>query len=298
MQSARGDHLHRSGERGIALILGVLFTIVVLGITVAGALILKSHQARTKTNFVSHGQAVQFARSGLTEALGWMRKQTAQPVTAFEPVLDTVASVPILDTIDPDVGIVREFKITGAIWGRYEVWKDWATDPDPTRLVWRDRMRCVDISAQRGVLSPGTAWQLRSIGYVFRRVDEAVPFNVLPNQVVGQDVLEVEVRRLSLQPPGQAALCSRRGNSVTVQTKGRVVGGSTGAGIYYPTATGAPSVSGAGASVTGVPPTSAIASYNDTIDTVSACPWRNSKRCPTASSPIRSTSPTRCRSTP
>ena len=35
----------------------------------------------------AHGQSVQFAKSGLIEALGWLRKQTSQPVTAFEPVL-------------------------------------------------------------------------------------------------------------------------------------------------------------------------------------------------------------------
>lgn len=252
----------------MALVLGVLFSIVVMGITVAGAMIMKSHQAKTRTNFVSHGQAMQFARSGLTEAVGWLRKQTAQPVIDFEPVLDTTASPPVLETSDPDIGIVREFKITGAVWGRYEVWKDWATDPDPTRQPWRDTMRSMDISAQRGGLSPGTVWNIRSIGYVFRRVDPSVPFNELPNQVIGQDILEVEARRLSLQPPGQAALCSRRGNQVTVGTKGRVVGGNSGAGIYYPTGTGSPSVSGTGASVTGLPAMSANAGYSDSIESV------------------------------
>ena len=115
----------RSGERGVALILGILFTIIVLGITVTGALVIKSHQTKTKVNFISKGQSVQFAKSGLIEALGWMRKQTSQPVTAFSPQLDTSVTPPILDTLDPAIGIVREFEITNSIWGRYEVWKDW-----------------------------------------------------------------------------------------------------------------------------------------------------------------------------
>ncbi|MEO6595405.1 MAG: hypothetical protein ABIP94_11695, partial [Planctomycetota bacterium] len=167
----------RSGERGVALILAILFTIIVVGITVTGSLILRAHQSKTKVNFVARGQAVQFSKSGLIEALGWLRKQTAQPVTDFEPQLNTGVSPPILDTINPIVGIAREFQITNSVWGRYEVWKDWAADPDPVRLAWRNQMQCEDISSMRGNLSPGSVWRLRSLGYVFRRLDSTVPFN-------------------------------------------------------------------------------------------------------------------------
>ncbi|GAB4141933.1 MAG: hypothetical protein Fur0037_08950 [Planctomycetota bacterium] len=261
-------HPDSRSEGGMALVVALLFTIIVLGITLSGAVSMQSHRTQIRTNFVSHAQAVQFARSGLKEALGWMRKQTAQPVTSFDPVLDPAADPPILDTIDPEIGIAREFKITGSIWGRYEVFKDWPSDPDPARLVWREGLKCRDVSAQRGSSAAGSVWLLRSIGYVFRRVDPGTPFNQLPNQVLAQGVLEVEARRLSLQPPGQAALCSSRGDSVRILTKGRVLGGSAGAGIYYPTSTGAPTVGGAGASVTGVPPMSASSTYDDGIEAV------------------------------
>src|SRR5688572_560743 len=147
-RSMSSDHPRRGAESGVALVLGILFTIIVVGITISGALILKAHQTKTKTSFVSHGQSVQFARAGLTEALGWFRKQTAQPVVDFEPRLDNTATPPILDTIDTDVGIVREFEITDTVWGRYEVWKDWSGDPDPERLAWRDQMRCLDLSIE------------------------------------------------------------------------------------------------------------------------------------------------------
>lgn len=257
---------HRDGERGVALVLAILFTIIVSGITVAGALALRSHQTRTKTNFVSHGQAIGFARSGLTEALGWFRKQTSQPVVAFVPVLDTVANPPVLDTIDPDIGIAREFRITGTTWGRYEVWKDWPGDPDPQRLAWRNQMRVQDVSAARGNLSPGSAWRIRSVGYVFRQVDPNVPFNQLPNQIIGQEVADVEVRRLALQPPGQAALCSLRGDAVTVNTRGRVLGGASAAGVFYPVLTGNPVLGGG--SITGTPALSAMAGYAGTVEAV------------------------------
>src|SRR5262249_6074810 len=128
--SSAGPSGGRQGERGIALVFALFFTIIALGVTIAGTLFMRANRERLETAFASHGQAVEFARSGLVEALGWFRKQTAQPVTAFQPQLDETARPPVLDTSEPDVGIVREFQISGSLWGRYEVWKDWPADPD------------------------------------------------------------------------------------------------------------------------------------------------------------------------
>jgi hypothetical protein len=196
-----------------------------------------------------------------------MRKQPTQPVLAFEPQLDLLANPMILDTIDPDIGIAREFQISGQIWGRYELWKDWPADPDPARLAWREQFRCEDVSAFRGEPN-GTVWRLTSIGYVFRRVNGALAFNAQPNQVLGQEIVEVEIRRLALNPPGQAALCVRTGGTCLIRTKGRVLGGSAGAGIYYRLGTGTPSVSGTGASVTGTPAMAAATVYDDSLEAV------------------------------
>jgi len=257
----------RADERGVALVLAALFTTIVVGIVVSGTLILQSHRKTTQTNFIAHGQALQFAKSGLIEALGWMRKQTSQPVMAFEPQLDMSATPPIIDTLDPDVGIVREFQITNSIWGRYEVWKEWDADPDATRLAWRQQMQSEDISEMRGNLSAGSVWRVRSLGYVFRQNDASVAFNESPNQVLGQEMVEVEARRLALQPPGQAALCCRNGSDIRVYTRGRVVGGDL-AGLYYLNGTGNPTISGSGASVTGTPGRSASSTYDDAWETV------------------------------
>lgn len=264
----RTPNADRSGERGVALVMAIMFTIIVVGITVTGALTLRAHQAKTRVSFVTHGQAVQFSKSGLIEALGWLRKQTSQPVTTFAPVLDMSVAPPIMDTIDADIGIVREFEITNSIWGRYEVWKQWDADPNATRLAWRQQMQCEDISHLRGDLAPGSVWRLRSIGYVFRRVDPNVAFNEAPNQVLGQDMTEVETRRLALQPPGQAALCTRTGSTTQVMTRGKVVGGSLGAGIFYRQGTGAITVSGTGASISGTPSQSASSTYDDSFEVV------------------------------
>lgn len=268
MQAPDSHHPARDGERGMALLLAILFTIIVVGITVTGTLILRSHQAKTKINFVTHGQSMQFAKSGLIEALGWLRKQTSQPVLTFEPLLNIAAAPPILDTIDPVVGIVREFEITNSVWGRYEVWRPWEADPDPERLDWRRQMQIRDISNMRGDLTPGSVWRIRSLGYVYRRVDPLVPYNQPPNQVLAQEIAEVEARRLALQPPGQAAICARNGSNLTVNTRGRVLGGAVAAGLYHRASTGNPTISGTGATLTGTPNRSTTTTYNDSYVSV------------------------------
>src|SRR5690606_24062328 len=121
--------------------------------------------AHNRTLFITNYQAVMAARSGLTEGLSWLRRQTSQPVTVFQPTLDTSATPPILDTEDPDIGLVRDFRISGNLWARYEVWKEWAADPDPTRLAWRQQFDCTDVSEPKVGGATGSAWRLRSIGY-------------------------------------------------------------------------------------------------------------------------------------
>ncbi|MGA0060809.1 MAG: hypothetical protein ACO3UM_07585 [Planctomycetota bacterium] len=227
--------LPREGERGAALLLSLFFTIVTVGIVISGVLIEKSNREKTRTNFRLNSQANQFARAGLTEAISWYRRQTSQPVTQFAPVVDLDAEPPIIDTDDADVGIVREFRIEGKIWGRYEVWKQWAGDPDPARSEWREKMQAEDVSPSRSTGQGGTAWRLRSLGYVFERSDESLAFDTLPNRVVAVNLLEAEIVRRKLSPPGQAALTVSGAASINVSSYGRVQGGNTAAGIYFGT---------------------------------------------------------------
>lgn len=247
----RRPEIGPSPESGVALIFALFFAIVALGIAMSGTIFVQAHRDSTAIHFARNGQAMEFARSGLIEAIGWFRKQTSQPVVDFEPRFDAAATPPVLDTIEPEVGIVREFEISGSLWGRYEVWKDWSADPDANRLAFRNQMRCTDISNERGNLSPGSVWRLRSVGYVYRRQDPSIAFDVAPNRVVAKEVVETEIRRLALQPPGQAALCTRNAGTCRVLTRGRVYGGTTAAGIYNQSGTGTVTVSGTGALVTG-----------------------------------------------
>ena len=257
-----------NGEGGVALILALFFTVIVVGVTVSGTLIMRSNEIKTRTSFVQRGQAVEIAKSGLTEALGWFRKQTSQPATNFQPVLDLLSDPQVLDTEEPDIGIVRQWKITGAVWCRYEVWKDWSADPDPERLAWRNQMLIRDVSAERRAVGSGAVWKLRSIGYVFRRVEPTLAFDQFPNQVIGHEILEMEIRRLSLQPPGQSAVSILDGNSAHINTKGRIIGGSDGAGIFYPQGTGTPTTGPPPPRVTGTPPLSPSLDYYGTVEDV------------------------------
>jgi hypothetical protein len=221
--------------------MGILFGIVVSGLVVSGTLVLRAHRTKTETNFRIYGQASEFARAGLIESLGWFRRQSAQPVLDFEPIRDLLATPPILDTEEPDVGIVRQFQIAGSVWGRYEVWKEWETDPDPTRLAWRRQVQANDVSAMRSASGAGSVWQVRSVGYVFRRVDAARAFDEPPNRVLASAVLETELRRLRLAPPGPAAICVSRADNCTIDRSVNIQG-QAGIGIVYPNGTGSVNV--------------------------------------------------------
>ncbi len=259
----------RPDERGLALILALLFTIIVSGLTVTGTILLQSHIKKNRTTFATKNQALQVAKSGLTEALNWMRRQTSQPVLEFAPQLDTGASPPVLDTIEPDIGLVREFKITGKIWARYEVWKQWDADPISTRLAWRQQYQCKDVSLARADATPGTVWRLRSVGYIYELADDTIAFNVAPNRVVASQIAVNEVRRMVIGLPGQAAVNVGNGSTCFINTNGRIVGGTTGAGIYYPAGTGTPTTGPLAANrVTGTPRLATAVEYDGSYEAV------------------------------
>ena len=256
----------KRSERGVALILGILFTIVVTGMVLSGSLVMESHRAKTETSFRLHGQALQFARAGLTEGLGWFRKSPTQPVAAFDPQFAPAANPPILETLDPEIGIVREFQISGSVWGRYEVWKRWDSDPDPVRLAWRKQFQCEDISEASGATGKGSVWRLRSLGYVFRLVDPSVPFDQLPNRVLGSDILGTEIRRMTLVPPAQGAICVSVGASATIDNKVNIQGGQ-GAGIFYESSTG-PIVRLNNPTIVGLPNETSTTPFDDSVEAV------------------------------
>jgi len=74
MQDEQSNHARTSGERGAALIMALMFTTVVVGVVITGTLTLKSQITQNRVQFITNYQAVMAARSGLTEALSWLRR--------------------------------------------------------------------------------------------------------------------------------------------------------------------------------------------------------------------------------
>ncbi len=259
----------RIEERGNALILAIFLLIITIGLTVSSAEFLKAHKTKADVSFTLYGQASQFAQAGLTEATNWFRRQTVQPVTTFAPVLDNLATPPIVDTVDADVGLVREFQIRGTLWGRYEIWKQWDTDPDAERLSWRQNLQAKEISEQRGHPQAGAIWRIKSVGYVVNFQDGNVAYNQPPNEILATEMLESEISRIVLTPPGAAALAVGDGNSAVINAMGRIIGGGGGAGITYPSGSGTPNDGPAGDNrVTGLPGMSPIPDYDDSPEAV------------------------------
>jgi hypothetical protein len=255
-------------ERGAALVVAVFFTIIVVGLTLVGAVSLTSHRMKTKTNWVVATQAVQAARSGLAEGLTWMRRQTTQPVTVFNPILNQGADPPVLDTIDPEIGLVREFEVTDAIWARYELWKQWVGDPDPARRARRVQFQCEDVSQPRAGGNPGMVWRLRCLGYVYRRVNPNVPFDQPPNHIIASQLMETDVRRVIITLPGLSAVNVHDGNSCHINTNGRIYG-MGGAGICFPQNTGTPTIGPLSAQrVTGATMFATPSTYDDSYEHV------------------------------
>ncbi|MFT4512743.1 MAG: hypothetical protein ACI89X_001546 [Planctomycetota bacterium] len=260
--------INRDSERGTALILALMFTTVVVGIVATGTLTLQSQISNNRTLFITNYQAVMTARSGLTEGLSWLRRQTSQPVTVFAPQLDAGAVPAVLETEDPDIGLVRDFRISGNLWARYEVWKEWAADPDPERLAWREQFDCTDVSVAKVGGAAGSAWRLRSVGYVYRQMDANVAFNEDPNLVLATEFAETDVLRAVINLPGQAAINVNDGNSMHVNTKGQVNGHGA-AGVYYPQGSGTPTTGPKRQQrVTGTPGLSAGTTYDDSYEAV------------------------------
>ena len=247
----------RAGERGVALILAIFMTVFGLGLILSGTVVMDAAHKKTDVAFRLDGQARQFATAGLIDALGWFRRQTSQPVTDFAPRRDENASPPIFDTEDPEIGIVREFEIAHGIWGRYEVRKFVPNSTEPVPEVF-------DSATRRGAETAGTVWKLVSRGFVFRKVTPNVAFDESPNHVLGVEVMETEIRRLTLAPPAQAALCLRQGHTCTIAPRGRVSGGEA-AGICWNNDTPEPAIVG---EVTGNPPIVGIDGYDDSTEAI------------------------------
>ncbi len=233
-----------NSERGAALVL-VIFasSLILLLLMTIHVMTYTSGRAITR-QLASQGQATNAAAAGLTEGLSWFVHQPQQPVTAFDPKSDTggvCTHIPphsplVFESEQPAAGIVRSFEITGRgkLWARYEV----------------RRSAVQDVSRNRGKSVDGTIWQLSSEGLIYVRNDASREPGQSPNWVLARRTMRVDIQRLAIQLPANAALSATQGGNITINNPSRIQGGASGIGTAYPVSTGTPR---GGGTITGNP---------------------------------------------
>jgi len=232
------DRRSGHGDEGIALIIVTFFAIIGIGLVIAGTTRLKAAVDKDAARIAVQAHAAQLAKAGLVEGMSWLQRQASQPVLTFAPVLDESSDPPIRETLDPDIGLVREIVVAGNLWGRYELWKQWDDDPDAKRRAIRQRLECRDVSAELG-LSPGRVWRLKCRAIVYRkRAEDRGPFEP-PNQVVASFVWEGEVRQsITVTPPAQGAIVTERADTVLIESGAQIQTQDGVTGIVYSPGTG------------------------------------------------------------
>ena len=127
-------------------------------------------------------------------------------MTTFDPANDPTATPPRLETIDPTIGLVREFEIQGSLWGRYEIRHEDAKE----------------IAAEAGSgLTPGSLWEVGVRSYIYRVADSTKPFNESPNRLLSTQMLKSEFRFMTVVPPANAAICCDEPSSVVIGKSAR-----------------------------------------------------------------------------
>jgi hypothetical protein len=237
----------RNSERGAALVL-VLFasTLILLLLLAVHAMTATAGRGIVR-QLQSQGQATNAAGSGLNEALSWFVHQTQQPVTAFDPKSDiggvcthTPKHSPLVyESEDPALGIVRSYEIVGQgrVWGRYEV----------------RRTAVTDVSLKRGKPAAGAEWKIDSAGIVYVRNDPTKGPGVGSNYILAKRTMSVDIQRLALQLPANAAVSATDGSKIQVNKPSKLQGGSSGIGAAFPPSTGTPKGNG---TITGNPASS------------------------------------------
>lgn len=247
--------LSRRSERGVALVWVSLVLVTLGGVIVASLDRQKALEELSTYESAAPAHARDVAEAGIVDALAWFRRQTDQPVTEFAPRRDLAANPPINETDEPDLGLVRSYEVAPRLWARYEVRigreAESFTDDDGDGRYdvgeafvdgngngRRDEATGVrDVSGQRAVAGAGIVWRIESDGAIYRKLEDA-PLGTGLNARIARAVVATEIRRMAIRMPSSAALCAARGDGVTVGARTRIHG-DPGAGIAYPSSTGA-----------------------------------------------------------
>ena len=205
------------GSEGTILVWALLFSVVSAAMIVSHAAYMAANRTEMRVHYEHAALADAFARSGLTDTLGWFQRQSTQPVQTFAPQYQPSGDPPLWDTIDPSIGLVQEFEVRGNLWGRYEV-----------RSV-----DLADISSERGANTDGMVWDVPSRGFLYHLADPNKPFNEAPNRIIASSYVRTEIRGIALDPPAQAAVAIDDPDDLDLGPGVVIVGGPS-PGVAYP----------------------------------------------------------------
>jgi hypothetical protein len=196
-----------TAERGSALVWALFFVTLITGVLIAHSLEMSANRRTMDTRYRRVDLAKNVAESGLTEGAAYLRRQPTQPVTVFAPQLDLAADPPLNETLDPSIGLVREFEVSAGLWGRYEIRKDQA----------------LDVSPNYGE-PPGTVWDIEARGYLYERTDAQKRFDQRPNRVISEQKVRTEMRGLPVQVPAPSAVVVMNPSQVTMLGNAEILG--------------------------------------------------------------------------
>ena len=258
----------------------VVMIVAMMAFIFIGSQMIQNSASNSKFQLNVTVQADNVARAGLTDAINWFRNQVTQPVRstanpALYPYPDA-AFAPIAssgDTIDTNctspswsgcTGLVKEYPIgeNSSLTAHYEVLRQ--NDPS-SNPVNSDAVH--DITGERisgHVAGEGLAWYVECIGTVYEQLDPSRAYNVAPNRIVGTSKVATEIRRVALTLPANAAVIINNRHLATIQTNGRIAGGTGNIGLGYFTGSSGPNISGSGAQCTGTYPTANITTSSTT----------------------------------
>ena len=218
-----GGMRRHTGQSGQAVIAATIIVSLVLLVLLTMITQTQLGNRLVGRQLTYQGQAANAAEAGLVEALSWFRKQSVQPVTTFQPIVNASANPPINDSEDTSIGIVRTYQVSapGRLMGRYEVRLGNTVAGSGV----------LDVTPQKGKTTSGagSVWQLESVGTIWVQNDPSLPnssYNQSPNTVLSQQMFRTEVQKMSVNlPDGGAALFSANCDNVTIGTKTKIQGG-------------------------------------------------------------------------
>jgi hypothetical protein len=273
----------------MAMIWSMAGSLMVGGLILAATDEMRALNDVSNAEFSAAGQAQSVAEAGLVDAYAWFRRQTVQPVVTFAPKRNLNADPKINETDDPTIGLVREFQLSSALWGRYEVRKGVAAETWTDRNNngyydagesftdtngdgrWSPATGTRDVTSERGLPGAGSVWVIESIGRVYRRPREDLPLGEGPNRQVAANFRQTEIRRMAVTLPASAALQSSRGSNVRIGSRTRIRTGTV--GVAYKSGTGTPSISSLLTTITGGTATAAFTSWKDGVADVFGLDW-------------------------